>query len=143
MISTQYVLSPECFSQINFFLFYRFHTVLPTTDPGYKPCTVIMDRSGKSFTMDQCGVWLVHFMSVTKRSSQSPSPSPEPMAHPSDVQEPAGNVSDRVQQFNPPAEPTPQTLMPDEIRLDMQNLMERQIVHEVLQGPAEEIDRAL
>ena len=40
MISTQYVVSPECLSQIDFFLFYRFHIVLPTTDPGYKPCTV-------------------------------------------------------------------------------------------------------
>ena len=53
------------------------------------------------------------------------------------------NVSQRVQQFNPPEEAAAQSFMPSDIRLDMQSLLERQIVHEVLQGPAEEIDRAL
>ena len=43
--------------------FYRFHNVLPITDPGYKSCTVLLDRSGQSFANDQRGVWLVHFMS--------------------------------------------------------------------------------
>lgn len=53
-------------------------------------------------------------------------------------------VSDRIQQYVPSLEPNPQNLMPDEVRLEMQNLMERQIVHEVLQGPVhEEIDRTL
>jgi len=55
------------------------------------------------------------------------------------------NVSQRVHQFNPPAEAATaaQSFMPNNIRLDMQSLLERQIVHEVLQGPAEEIDRVL
>lgn len=58
-------------------------------------------------------------------------------------QDASGLISERVQQFNPQANQSPQHYMPEDIRHDMQSLRERQIVHEVLQGPAEEIDRAL
>lgn len=73
-----------------------------------------------------------------------PSSPAEAVIQSGSAQETSLKVSGHVQQFIPPPEPNLQNLMPDEIRTDMQNLMVRQVVHEVLQGPAqEEIDRTL
>lgn len=82
-------------------------------------------------------------VTTPQHTNGDPSLPAEAATQPSAVQESSLNVSERVQLFIPSPEPNPQTLRPDEVRLEMQNLMERQIVHEVLQGPAQEIDRAL
>ena len=75
----------------------------------------------------------------TEAAQHSGSSAPSEMVIlPNAVQETSLNVSELVQQFIPPPEPNPQNLMPDEVRLDVQNLMARHIVHEVLQGPAQE-----